>query len=80
MNLGPRVGRPAPFALVGAYFVAALACWVAATAVLVAATPELARGGFGAQRALLGVHLVALGFLPLAVTAQCKLRSVDAAR
>jgi hypothetical protein len=62
------VGRPAPFALVGAYFEAALACWVAATAVLVAAAPELARGGFGAQRALLGVHLVALGFLPLAVT------------
>jgi hypothetical protein len=63
-----RVGRPAPFALVGAYFAAALGCWIAATAVLVLAAPELSRGGLAEPKVLLAVHLVALGFLPLAVT------------
>lgn len=47
---------------------AALACWLAAAAALLAAAGELAAGGVTAPRLLLAVHLVALGFLPLAVT------------
>ncbi|HEY7603185.1 MAG TPA: hypothetical protein VH760_02900 [Gaiellaceae bacterium] len=68
MSPAARVGRPAPFSLVGAYFAAALGCWLAATVVLVVAAPELSRGGLAEPRVLLAVHLVALGFLPLAVT------------
>lgn len=65
---GARVGRPAPAGLVAGYFAAALACWVAATVVLALAAPELAAGAVAAPEVLLAVHLVALGFLPLAVT------------
>ncbi len=45
-----------------------LACWLAATVALIAAAGDLAAGGVAAPRLLLAVHLVALGFLPLAVT------------
>lgn len=65
---GARVGSPAPAPLVGAYATAALACWAAAAAALLAAAPDLAAGNLAAPRVLLAVHLVALGFLPLAVT------------
>jgi hypothetical protein len=65
---GARVGRPAPAGLVAGYFAAALAFWVAATVVLALAAPELAAGAVAAPEVLLAVHLVALGFLPLAVT------------
>lgn len=63
-----RVGRPAPVRLVAAYLSAALACWLAATAAFVVAAPELADGGVASSDVLLAVHLVGLGFLPLAVT------------
>ena len=65
---GARVGRPAPARLVAGYFAAALVCWLAATVALIAAASELAAGAVAAPRLLLAVHLVALGFLPLAVS------------
>jgi len=68
MSGGVRVGRPAPVALVAAYFLAALVCWLAATISFVTAAPELAAAGVAAPEVLLAVHLVGLGFLPLAVT------------
>ncbi|HEY1367734.1 MAG TPA: hypothetical protein VGF23_11490 [Gaiellaceae bacterium] len=63
-----RVGRPAPGGLGAAFFGTALLCWLAATLVLATAAPELAEAGLAAPDVLLAVHLVALGFLPLAVT------------
>ncbi|HEX7082892.1 MAG TPA: hypothetical protein VF186_02115 [Gaiellaceae bacterium] len=63
-----RVGRPAPGWLVAGYFIAALGCWLAAAVVLALAGDALAAGGFADRDVLLGVHLVALGFLPLAVS------------
>ena len=68
MSGGVRVGRPAPAALVACYFASALASWVGATVAFVAASPELADAGVAAPDVLLAVHLVGLGFLPLAVT------------
>lgn len=65
---GPRVGRPAGARLVAGYFGAALTCWAAAAVVLLLAARDLAAGGFAAPDVLLALHLVALGFLPLAVT------------
>jgi hypothetical protein len=65
---GAQVGRPAPALVVAGYFAAALACWLAAAAAVVAAAGELAAGDVAAPGVLLAVHLVALGFLPLAVT------------
>ena len=67
MTGGARVGRPAPAALVAAYFAAALA-WLAATVAFVVAAPQLAAAGVATPEVLLAVHLVGLGFLPLAVT------------
>jgi hypothetical protein len=64
---GPRVGRPAPYPLVAAYLAAALACWLAAAIVLAREADLVAAGGYVATGVLLAVHLVALGFLPLAV-------------
>lgn len=64
---GAAVGRPAPFRLVAAFLVAGLACWLAAAAALLAAAPALAAGDAAAPGVLLGVHLLAVGFLPLAV-------------
>lgn len=68
MSGGVRVGRPAPAVLVACYFCAALGCWLAATLAFVAAAPQLAAGGIASPEVLLAVHLVGLGFLPLAVT------------
>lgn len=65
---GARVGRPAPAGVVAASFGAALLCWLAAAIALVLAAPELATGALASSVVLLAVHLVALGFLPLAVT------------
>lgn len=67
VQLGRRVGQPAPFALVASYFTSAAACWLAATAALVRAAPDLARGANDSGHVLLAVHLVGLGFLPFAV-------------
>ena len=63
-----RVGRPAPAALVACYFAAALVCWLAAMIALVAARDALASGAVWGPQVLFALHLVALGFLPLAVT------------
>ncbi|HEY5296140.1 MAG TPA: hypothetical protein VIJ70_11750 [Gaiellaceae bacterium] len=63
-----RVGTPAPFGLVASYFGVALASWAAATVVLVVVAPDVAAAGLAAPNVLLAVHLVALGFLPPAVT------------
>lgn len=68
MTGGVRVGRPAPAALVASYFLAALLSWLAATIAFVAAAPQLADAGVASPEVLLAVHLVGLGFLPLAVT------------
>jgi hypothetical protein len=61
------VGGPVALPLLGAYFGVSLVGWVAASVALVAAAPELAAGDAGAARPVLTVHLLALGFLPLAV-------------
>ncbi len=68
MSGGARVGRPAPAALVASYFLAALVAWLAATVAVVDAAPQLAEAGLASSEVLLAVHLVGLGFLPLAVT------------
>jgi hypothetical protein len=68
MSGGARVGRPVPAVLVALYFSAALVCWLAATIAFVDAAPQLADAGVAAPEVLLAVHLVGLGFLPLAVT------------
>jgi hypothetical protein len=68
MTGGVRVGRPAPAALVASYFLAALLAWLVATIAFVAAAPQLAEAGVASAEVLLAVHLVGLGFLPLAVT------------
>jgi hypothetical protein len=65
---GARVGRPAPAGLVATYLFTALLCWLAASIALLRAAPQLADGGVAAPQALFAVHLVGLGFLPLAVT------------
>jgi len=64
---GARVGRPAPALLVSGYFAVALACWLAATIALLGARSAFAAGAVWAPEVLFAVHLVALGFLPLAV-------------
>ena len=65
---GPQVGTPAPFRLVGGYLVASLVCWLIAAAALLQAAPDIAHAAFASPAMLLAVHLLALGFLPLAVT------------
>jgi hypothetical protein len=62
------VGNPAGVRLVGGYFGVALVAWLLAAAALIAAADELAAGAYASPTVLLAVHLVALGFLPLAVT------------
>lgn len=66
-RVGRASGRPAPASLVAGYFGAALACWLGAAVALAAASGELASGRLAAPGVLLAVHLVGLGFLPLAV-------------
>ena len=62
------VGGPVTLPLLAAYFSVALLGWLAATAALILAAPHLAEGDLGAAQPVLAVHLVALGFLPLAVS------------
>jgi hypothetical protein len=64
---GPRVGAPASFRLVASCLVASLVCWLLAALALLRAGRDLAAGWFVAPDVLLAVHLVALGYLPLAV-------------
>lgn len=62
------VGGPVALPLLAAYFGLALVGWVAAAVALVAAAPRLAVGDVGAAEPVLAVHLLALGFLPIAVS------------
>jgi hypothetical protein len=64
---GRAVGGPIPLGLLGLYAAFALAGWLAATVALVFAAPRLAAHDVGAELPVLATHLVALGFLPLAV-------------
>lgn len=64
---GPRVGVPAPFRLVTAYLGAGLVCWLLVAVALVRAASDIAQGAVVAPSVLLAVHLLGLGFLPLAV-------------
>jgi hypothetical protein len=65
---GAAVGRPAGARLVAAYFAVALVGWLLAVGTLVAAAGRIADGANQSTETLLAVHLVALGFLPPAVT------------
>src|ERR1022692_206178 len=67
LQIGRKVGRPAPFRIVAGYFASAVLCLAAATIALARAAPDLAAGRPTSPRVLLAVHLVALGFLPFAV-------------
>jgi hypothetical protein len=62
------VGGPVALPLLAAYFGASLVGWLAASVALVAAAPELAAGDVGAAGPVVAAHLLALGFLPLAVS------------
>jgi hypothetical protein len=62
------VGGPVALPLLAAYFGLSLLGWLAAAATLIAAAPDLAAGDVGAPEPVLAVHLLALGFLPLAVS------------
>lgn len=61
------VGGPVALPLLAGYFGLALAGWLAASVALVVAAPRLAAGDPGASEPVLAVHLLAVGFLPLAV-------------
>lgn len=62
------VGGPVALPLLASYFGVSLIGLLAAAAALVVAVPQLAGGDLGASAPVLAVHLLALGFLPLAVT------------
>lgn len=62
------VGGPVALPLLASYFVLSLIGLVAATVALVVAAPQLASGDLGASAPVLAAHLLALGFLPLAVS------------
>ena len=65
----PRaVGGPIPLPLLASYFGVSLVGLLAAVVTLVVAVPQLVRGDLGASEPVLAVHLLALGFLPLAVS------------
>jgi hypothetical protein len=66
---GRAVGGPIARGLLASYFAVALGGLLAASVALVLAAPDLAAGGLLAPRVVLATHLVALGFLPFAVTA-----------
>lgn len=69
LNLDARaVGGPVALPLLAAYFGLSLLGWLAAAVALFAASPHLAAGEMGATTPVLAVHLLALGFLPLAVS------------
>ena len=62
------VGGPVARRLLAAYFGVALVGWLSAAVVLVVAAPDLAAGDTGARAPVLAAHLLALMFLPLAVS------------
>lgn len=62
------VGGPVALPLLVAYFGLSLLGWVAAAVALIVASPRLAAGDVGAAEPVLAAHLLALGFLPLAVS------------
>ena len=62
------VGGPVARRLLASYFAAALAGWLAAAVTLVFAAPDLAAGDTGARAPVLAAHLLAVVFLPLAVS------------
>ncbi len=65
---GRAVGGPIALGLLASYVAVALAGWLAAALVLLVSAPDLAARAALAPHALLATHLVALGFLPFAVT------------
>ena len=62
------VGGPVTLHLLAAYFGVSVLGWLAAAAALIVAAPRLADGDPGAAQPVLAAHLLALGFLPLAVS------------
>ena len=63
------VGGPIALGLLASYVAVALAGWRAAAIALLVSAPDLAASDPLASRPVLATHLVALGFLPFAVTA-----------
>jgi hypothetical protein len=63
------VGGPIALGLLASYVAVALAGWTAAAIAILIAAPELAARDPLASGPVLATHLVALGFLPFAVTA-----------
>jgi hypothetical protein len=63
------VGGPIALGLLASYVAVALAGWIAAAIAILIAAPELAARDPLASGTVLATHLVALGFLPFAVTA-----------
>lgn len=66
---GRAVGGPIPLGLFASYVAVALVGWLAAVMALVLAAPAIANRHPLERMPVLAVHLVALGLLPLAVTA-----------
>lgn len=66
---GRAVGGPIPLGLFASYVAVALVGWLAAAVTLVLAAPAIAHRHPLERMPVLAVHLVALGLLPLAVTA-----------
>jgi len=62
------VGGPISLNLLTCYFGLSLVGWLAAAAAVVVAAPRLAAGDVGDTEPLLAAHLLALSFLPLAVS------------
>ncbi|HET8821050.1 MAG TPA: hypothetical protein VFM57_05845 [Thermoleophilaceae bacterium] len=62
------VGGPVALTLLASYFALSLIGWLAAAVALAVAVPRLVVGDLGATAPVLAVHLLALGFLPLAVS------------
>jgi hypothetical protein len=62
------VGGPIPLGLVASFVGVALAGWAAAAVVLLIAAPDLAARATLAPHPVLATHLLALGFLPFAIT------------
>lgn len=62
------MGGPVALPLLAGYFGLSLLGWLAAATALIAAAPRLAAGDLGAAETVLAVHLLALCFLPLAVS------------
>lgn len=66
---GRAVGGPIPLGLFASYLAVALVGWLAAAVALVLAAPAIAHRHPLERMPVLAVHLIALGLLPLAVTA-----------